>query len=154
MKVIPQTTVGIEIARQDLRIGVLREFAGRRRLVRLDVLTGFVGLSEEDSVTYLAAHFRKHKLSNFNVHLSLPGTCGVTRDLDFPATLGTDETVRSAVALQIENLSPWGLDEIYWDCIWEAAGKGAPSIVVHVGIIPRSVLDPWIARFRSARLAL
>jgi Tfp pilus assembly protein PilN len=152
MKVIPQTAVGIEIAGQDVRIGVLRAFGGKRRLLRIDVLTGFVDLSDEDRATALAAHFKRYKLSNLNVHLTVPGTWGVTRDLEFPATV-TPETLRSAVTLQVENLSPWGLDEMYWDCVWEPPVKGR-SIVVHVAIVPRNVLDPWIGLFRSARLAL
>jgi Tfp pilus assembly protein PilN len=154
MRIIPQTSVGVAIAGQDLRIAAVREMAGKRRLVRMDVLTGFVGLSEEDSVTYLAAHFRKHKLSGFNVHLTLPGTWGVTRDLEFPASVGTADAIRSAVGLQVENLSPWALDEVYWDCTWEPPAKSTRSIIVHIGIVPRSVLDPWIAIFRSADLAL
>src|SRR6266446_758049 len=103
MKVIPQTAVGIEIAGQDLRIAVLRGFGSRRRLLRIDVLTGFVELSDEDRTTSLAAHFKRNKLSNLNVHLTVPGSWGVTRDLEFPATV-TPEALRSAVALQVENL--------------------------------------------------
>src|SRR5262249_31683558 len=154
MRVLPQTSVGIEIAGQDLRVAVVREFAGRRRLIRVDVLTGFLGFTEEDRVQYLVAHFKKHKLAGFNVHLALPGTWGITRDLEFPATVGEAETLRSAVTLQLENLSPWPLEEIYWDCTWEPPAKGASSVVVHTGIVPRAVLDPWIALFRSTRLAL
>jgi Tfp pilus assembly protein PilN len=154
MRIIPQTIVGIEIAGEDLRIAVLRAFGGKRRLVRMDTLTGFAALSEEDRASALAAHFKTHRLSNFNVHLSLPGTSGVTRDLEFPASVVTGDALRSAVALQVENLSPWTLDEIYWDCVWEPPAKGARSVVVHVGIVPRAVLDPWIGLFRSARLAL
>jgi Tfp pilus assembly protein PilN len=154
MKILAQTDVGIEIAGQDLRVAAVRDFAGKRRLVRVDVLTGFLGFTEEDRVLYLVAHFKKHKLSSFNVHLALPGTWGITRDLEFPATVGEADTLRSAVALQLENLSPWPLEEIYWDCTWEPAAKGAASVVVHTGIVPRAVLDPWIALFRSARLAL
>src|SRR5262245_23275476 len=154
MGMTPQTTVGIEIAGEDLRTAVLRAFGGKRRLVRMDTLTGFAGLSEEDKASALAAHFKTHRLSNFNVHLNLPGTSGVTRDLEFPASVGTGDALRSAVALQLENLSPWTLDEIYWDCVWEPPTKGAKSVVVHVGIIPHAVLDPWIGLFRSAHLAL
>jgi Tfp pilus assembly protein PilN len=120
----------------------------------MDVLTGFAGLSEEDKVTVLTAHFKRHRLSNFNVHLTLPGTCGVTRDLEFPAAVATGDALRSAVGLQVENLSPWASDEIYWDCVWEPPAKGARTVLVHVGIVPRSVLEPWIGLFRSARLAL
>ncbi|MBI4474839.1 MAG: PilN domain-containing protein [Acidobacteria bacterium] len=154
MRIIPRTIVGIEIAGQDVRIAVLRDIAGKRRLLRADVLEDFLRLSEEDRLGTLAGHFKRNRLSNFNVHLALPGVFGVTRDLEFPAAIGDGENLRSAVALQVENLSPWGLDEIYWDCAWEPAGNGSRAIVVHVGIVPRGVLDPWIALFRSAGLAL
>jgi len=154
MKVLPKTTIGIEVAGDDVRIAVLREFAGKRRLVRMDTLAGFAGLTDEDKATGLVGHFKKHGLSGYNVHLTLPGTSGLVRDLEFPATVGTGDPLRSAVALQIENLSPWVLDEIYWDCVWEQPAKGARSIIVHIGIVPRAVLDPWIALFRSTRLAL
>jgi Tfp pilus assembly protein PilN len=154
MKIAPQTIVGIETAGEDLRIAVLRAFGGKQRLIRLEALTGFAPLSDEDKATALAAYFKKNRLAAFNVYLTLPGTSGVTRDLEFPASVGTGDTLRSAVSLQIENLSPWPLDEIYWDCTWETPAKSARSIVVHVAIIPRAVLDPWIGLFRSSRLAL
>ena len=154
MKITPQTIVGIETTGEDLRIAVLRAFAGKRRLVRLEALTGFAPLSDEDKATALAAYFKKNGLSSLNVYLTLPGTSGVIRDLEFPATVGTGDALRSAVSLQIENLSPWPAEEIYWDCAWELPAKAARSIIVHVGIIPRAVLDPWIGVFRSARLAL
>jgi Tfp pilus assembly protein PilN len=154
MRLIPKTSVGVEVAGEDLRIGVLRTLGGKRRLVRLDVLTGFTALTEEDRVATLAAHFKQHRLSGLNIQLTLPSAWGVSRDLEFPPSVGTSDALRSAVALQIENLSPWTQDEVYWDCSSEPPAKGLRSIVVHVGIVPRAVLDPWIALFRSARLAL
>src|SRR5436853_817901 len=154
MMIIPRTSVGIEIAGQDLRIAAVREFAGKRRVLRVDILPDFLNLSEEDRLATLAGHFKRNSLLSFNIQLVLPGAWGVTRDLEFPAAVGAGERLRSAVALQVENLSPWALDEIYWDCVWEPKEKGSRSIVAHVGIIPRTVLDPWIALFRSARLAL
>jgi general secretion pathway protein L len=154
MKIVPQTSVGAEIAGQDLRIAVIRAFGGKRRLLHMEVLAGFAALTEEDRVTHLAAHFKKHKLTGFNVHLTIPGPWGVTRDLELPVSVGTGDALRSAAALQVENLSPWALDEIYWDCVWEPPAKGTRSIVLHIGIVPRTLLDPWIALFRSARLAL
>jgi len=154
MKLIPQTIVGIEAAAQDLRIAVLRVFGGNRRLLRIDTLEGFAGQSEEDKASTLASYFKTHRLSNLNVYLSLPSACGVVREVELPASVGTTDAIRSAVALQIENLSPWALDEIYWDCSWDPPEKAARSIVVHVGIVPHTVLDPWITLFRSARLAL
>jgi Tfp pilus assembly protein PilN len=153
MRLIPHTTVGAEIADQDLRIAVVRDFAGKRRLVRTEVLAGFLGLSDEDRGPALLAVFKRTKISGLNVHLSFPGNCGIVRDLEFPAAQALEANLRSAVTLQVESLSPWPVDEIYWDCAWETE-KGARSIVVHVGIVPRQVVDPWIGLFRSLGLAL
>jgi Tfp pilus assembly protein PilN len=153
MRLIPQTTVGIEIAGQDLRIAVLRDFSGKRRLLYKEVLAGFLGLPEQDRGPALLAVFKKNKITGLNIHLSFPGNCGIVRDLEFPAGQALEANLRAAVTLQIESLSPWPLDEIYWDCAWEAE-KGARSIVVHVGIVPRQVVDPWIGLFRSLGLAL
>ena len=154
MRVFPRTSVGIEIAGDDLRIAVVRSFAHKRRLLRTDVLTGFSSLSDEDRQGTLITYFKRHRLSHFSVHLTLPSTSGVTRDIEFPAAIRLGEDLRSAVALQVENLSPWALDEVYWDCAWEPPGKGIKPIVVHVAIVPREVLDPWILMFRSAAVAL
>ncbi len=153
MRLIPQAAVGIEIAGNDLQIAVVRDFAGKRRLLYQEVLAGFLALPEQDRSSALLAIFKKNKLSGLNVHLTFPGNCGVVRDLEFPAAQVMEANLRSAVALQIESLSPWPLDEIYWDCAWEI-DKGARSIVVHVGIVPRQVVDPWIGLFRSPGLAL
>src|SRR5712671_4673639 len=136
MRIIPRTSIGIEIAGPDLRIAVMRDFAGKRRLLRMDILSAFVALTPEDRVNTLVAYFKRNRLSHFNVHLTLPGTLGVIRDLEFPAAVGLGDGVRSAVSLQVENLSPWGLDEIYWDCVWDITGKPSRTIIVHVGIIP------------------
>jgi general secretion pathway protein L len=153
MRLIPQTTVGVEIAGQDFRIAVVRDFAGKRRLLREEVLPGFLGLSDEERGPALLAAFKKARISGLNVHLSFPGNCGIVRDLEFPAAQVLEANLRSAVTLQVESLSPWPVDEIYWDCAWETE-KGARSIVVHVGIVPRQVVDPWIGLFRSVGLAL
>jgi Tfp pilus assembly protein PilN len=154
MRLIPKTTIGIEITAKDIRIAMVREFGGSRSLVRTESIPDFLSLSEADRLSTLTGYFKKHKLSGFNVHLTFPGTAGVIRDLEFPAAAGLETTLHSAVALQVESLSPWPLDEIYWDCSWAPVTKSTKSIVVHVGIVPRQVVDPWIALFRSAGLAL
>jgi len=149
---ISRTGVGIQIAGQDLRIAVVREFASKRRLLRFDTLAGFLGLAEEDRRRRLSTYFSRNRIPNSRVYLTLPNTLGVIRDLEFPVEVASK--LRSAVALQVENLSPWAMEEIYWDCIYETPKKGARTIVGHVAIIPRAALDPWIALFRSAGLAL
>jgi Tfp pilus assembly protein PilN len=147
-----RTSVGVEIAGQDLRVAVIREIAGKRTLLRLETLTGFVGMPEDERGKTLAAFAKKCKITGAKAFLTLPNACGVVRDLEFPVEVGGK--LRSAVGLQVENLSPWTSDEIYWDCAYELPKKGSRTIIAHVSVIPRTVLDSWIQLFRSAGLPL
>src|SRR5262245_60191505 len=108
---LPRTSVGLEIAGQDLRIAVVRSFGRKRRLLRLANLTGFLPLSEEDRKRKLSSCIKQHNLPTSRVYLTLPNALGLLRDLEFPAEVSRN--LRSAVALQVENLSPWPVDEIY-----------------------------------------
>jgi Tfp pilus assembly protein PilN len=55
--------------------------------------------------------------------------------------------------LQVETLSPWPLEEIYWDFV-EQHKKNQKLMTVTIAIISRTVLDPWIAFFKSAGVPL
>jgi len=149
---IPRSSVGVEVAGPDLRIAVSRDFAGKRRLLRTDTLSGFQLLNAEDRKRTLSTYVKQKKLPTARVFLTLPASSGLVRDLEFPAEVMGK--LRSAVALQIENLSPWPIDEIYWDCSYESPKKGIRNVVAHVAIVPRVALDPWIALFDSAGFAL
>jgi len=56
--------------------------------------------------------------------------------------------------LQVETLSPWPLEEIYWDFGKEPQKKNRKLITITIAIIPRTILDPWIAFFKSAGVPL
>ncbi len=145
-----RTSVGIEISGKDLRIAVVRRAGGKLRLVQTLEISGFSDLPPEEQRTSIAKLVQRHKLSSGHVYLSLPRDRGVVRQMAFPVEIR--EKLRPAVTLQLETLSPWPADEVYWDFAEEAPKKGNKAIRVTVVIIPRTALDPWIDFFSAAGL--
>jgi general secretion pathway protein L len=147
-----RTSVGVEVAGREVRIAVIHEFAGKRRLLRLETLPQFLDGTTEQRVRTLSLYFNQNRIPHSHIQLVLPAACGVIRDVEFPGAAAGH--LRSAVALQLDNLSPWGTDEIYWDFAYEPPKKGSTTVWAHVAIAPKAVLDPWISLFRAAGLAL
>ena len=147
-----QTSVGIHITDSALHLAVVQARLGRFRLVGSDEVAGFPQLSDEDKKSTLAALMRKHGLRKANVVLTVPRTMGVCRSVELPVEVG--DRVDSAVGLQIESLSPWSAEEVYWGCAVERPGKTDKLLKVSVGIVPRAALDPLIETFKSVGLPL
>ncbi len=147
-----RTSVGIEISGKHLRIAVVRGFTGRLRFVQSLEIPGFVDLAPEEQRASVSKLVQRHKLPSGHVHLSLPRDRGVVRQMEFP--LEVREKLRSAVTLQLETLSPWPAEEVYWDFAEETPKKGAKNIRITVGIVPRVALDPWIDFFKTVKLPL
>ncbi len=76
----------------------------------------------------------------------------MVRYLDLPVEVR--ESLRSAVEFQVESLSPWPKEEIYWDMSSKDRGKPGKSLRVTIAIMTREGLDPWIDLFSSASLPL
>ena len=150
--IILATGLGLEIIGRDLRIAAVRATLNKFRLGKCSVISGFLDLSEEDRRRTLSDFVRKQKLFAARVFLTLPHDKGVVRQMEFPVEV--KEKLKSAVALQVETLSPWPVNEIYWDVSEEQPTKGARTFSAAVGIVPRDVLDPWISFFKSVGLPL
>jgi Tfp pilus assembly protein PilN len=146
------TNIGIELAGKDLRLAVLRHLPGKRRLEQTLEIQGFLELSREEQNGAIARMCRQLKGSTSRVFLSLPREHGVVRQIEFPAEIR--DKLKSAIELQLESLSPWSANEVYWDFAADHSQKGAKAIRVTIAIIPRATLDPWIEFFREARLPL
>jgi Tfp pilus assembly protein PilN len=147
-----QTSVGIHITDSALHLAVVQARLGRFHLLRSDELAGFPQLSDEDKRSALSALTRKHGLRRAHLFLTVPRKMGVCRNVELPVEVG--DRVDSAVALQIESLSPWSSEEVYWGCAVERAGKTDKLLRVSVGIVPRAALDPIIEIFKSVSLPL
>jgi general secretion pathway protein L len=62
--------------------------------------------------------------------------------------------LKSALTLQIEAISAWPEQEVYWDYKAEKAEDNPKMLKITIVIIPKAVLDPWLQTFESVRLRL
>ncbi len=147
-----KTSIGFEVAGTDLRIAVVKSILGKLRFVANYGLSGFVEMDDVQRRASLADLFRKHKIGAGQYTLTLSHDCGNVRQLEFPAEIR--DKLKSAIALQVETLSPWNADEIYWDYSVESSKNGAKTLTVSVAIVPRAAVDPWITFFKAAGFPL
>jgi Tfp pilus assembly protein PilN len=145
------TRIGIEIAGKDLRVAAIQQTLKKLRLVYLEDVPGFLDLPRDEQKTSIVNLVTKHTMSAGRVFLTLPRDHGIVRQLEFPAEVR--DNLKSAVSLQLEALSPWPLDEIYWDFAAREPNKSA-KVIVTVVIIPRQNLDPWIDLLKLVKLPL
>src|SRR5262249_34289215 len=106
----------------------------------------------EEHKASLLKLIKKHKLPSNRVFLTLPRDRGIVRQIEFPAEI--QDKLKSAVALQVEALCPWSIDEVYWDFAYQEPKGGTKTIIVTVVVIPRVSLDPWIEFFKSLKMPL
>lgn len=147
-----KTSIGIEISGSDLRLAVVAKRFRRQRLMVTETIPDFVSLTDEDKVRNLAALASKHRLSSSRVYLSLPFSAGAVRQVDFPAQVA--DKIAPALGLQIDTLSPWPADEIYWSFSATKPSRGAKTIRATVAIVPRAALDSWVLLLKRAGLPL
>ena len=147
-----RTGVGVECAGKDLRIAVVRSSFGKLRLMQYVAIPGFADLEPDDRKAALAKVVKQHRIPAARVFLSLPRDHGVVRQMEFPVEVG--DKLRHAIALQLETLCPWPVEDVYWDFARDVPKQSAKSTTVSVVIIPRTVLDPWLEMFRAVKLPL
>ena len=122
---LPKTVVGIDVAGADLRVAILRSSIGKLRLINAFAVEGFEGLDVAARKAELVKMGERHQLKGSRIYLSVSEELGVARQLEFPIEVAGG--LRSAVELQIENLSPWPVDEVYWDLAWKKPTFGATA---------------------------
>jgi general secretion pathway protein L len=145
-----RTTTGIEITDSALRVASVQFQLGRLRVLRSDQIDGFVALPASEKTAAIASLLAKYPGYRASTFLTVPRRLGVCRQIQLPVEVG--ERVGSAVALQIESLSPWTADEVYWDYAAAKPEHGEQALKVAVAIVPRAVLNPILSSLRSAGL--
>jgi Tfp pilus assembly protein PilN len=149
--IFTKSSLGLEICGNDLRLAVTRSSFGKLRLMGLHQIPDFVTLSEEDRKKAIKALVKMHSIPTRRVYLTVSREHGIVRQLDLPVEMV--QKLGDVVKLQVETLSPWPMEEIYWDFV-EQHKKNQKLMTVTIAIITRTVLDPWIAFFKSAGLPL
>jgi Tfp pilus assembly protein PilN len=146
--ILTKNSVGVEICGSDLRLAVMRMSFGKLRLTAIHRIAGFMTQDEEARKKAVKTLVKKNSIPVSRVYLSVPREHGIVRQIDLPAEMA--QKLADVVKLQVETLSPWPLDEIYWDFAQEQQKRNRKLTAITIVIIPRTALDPWIAFFKSA----
>ncbi len=145
------TTVGIELRGNDLRVAIVRRVFKSLRIINSASITGFLAMSIDERRQALLALAERLSLKARRVFLTLPRDTGTIRQIQLPGEVAGN--LKAAVALQVETLSPWPEEEIYWD--FAADPSPASGILnVTVAIVPRALVESWAEFFDSANLKL
>src|SRR5262245_25056200 len=121
----PENLWRIDVTAEELRISLVRQFMGKQRVLKTM------------SITDSAALPKTLGKSTNRAFLSLQRDQGVVRQLQLPVDVKQD--LKSALALQIEAISAWPEQDVYWDYLVDKAQDNAKLLKVTVVIIPKSV---------------
>ena len=146
-----RTSVGIEICDSDLRLAVTRSNFGKLRLISVYRISGFMNLNDEERKKAIRALVKRERIPTGRVYLTLPREQGIVRQVDLPSQM--TQKLTDVVKLQVETFSPWPLEEIYWDFAQDQQ-KNRKFTTITIALLPRNLLDPWIAFFKSAGVPL
>jgi general secretion pathway protein L len=141
---MPETFWRIEAGTEGLTIKLLRRSLSNERIVKTATISG-----DDDRRERLQTLVGKSANRAF---LVLSRDHGVVRNLQLPVDVQQD--LKSALALQIEAISSWPEQEVYWDYIVERPADKPKWLAVTVVIIPKSILDSWLQLFESCNLPL
>jgi general secretion pathway protein L len=141
---LPENAWRIEQHDEGLDVRLLRRFMRKENVLKTASIAGFSALRDDEKGPTLVKVLGKHSNPTF---LSLARDHGVVRQLRLPVDVQRD--LKSAIALQIEAISAWPEQEVYWDYIVEKSQDNPKMLTVTVVIIPRSVLDPAMKFFES-----
>jgi len=134
----PENLWRIDVTAEELRISLVRQFVGKQRVLKTM------------SITDAAALPKALGKSSNRAFLCLQRDQGVVRQLQLPVDVKQD--LKSALALQIEAISAWPEQDVYWDYLVDKASDNAKLLKITVVIIPKSVLDPWLQSFEAAQI--
>ena len=140
---VPETFWRIDAGTTDLTVQLVRQSMSKEKVVKTASISGEE--RHEQLRTILS------KTSN-RVFLSLSRDQGIVRQLQLPTDVQQD--LKSVLALQIEGISAWPENDVYWDYIVERGADKAKWLAITLIIIPKSILDPWLQLLESRNLQL
>lgn len=108
---------------------------------------GRVDLGEPSALSEPLAPFRK---LNPSVRLNLPAAAVITRRVELPVQV--KKQLQSALAFEIDRLTPFQPDQIYFDYRLPQAESRAGKLVIELAVCLRDQVTPWIERLRAERV--
>jgi len=135
---LPENIWRIDARTEDLTVRLVRRAMSKERVLKTTAISG----SEKREKLPIVLG----KSSN-RAFLTLSRDQGIVRQLQLPADV--QQNLKSALALQIEAISAWPEQEVYWDYTVERPSDKSKWLQITIVIVPRSVLDPWLQLFES-----
>jgi hypothetical protein len=137
--------VGLEIGAKDLEVAVTR--------VRPNKIQVLGRLTVEDYATRPAAEWgaqytrflKASGAERLSATVLLPRREVIVRQISLPGVAAKD--IEGAIRFQLDSLHPYGEDEVVWG--WSPLAYGG----VLVGIVPRSIVQRYVALFNEAGVA-
>src|SRR5262249_48060317 len=136
----PENVWRVDAADQELQVSLVRQFMGKEQVLKTISVPDVSALPQTVG-----------KTSN-RFFLNLPRDQGVVRQLQFPVDVQHD--LKSALTLQIEAVSAWPEQEVYWDYIVEKSEDQPKLLKVTLVVVPKAVVDPWLQTLKSAGLPI
>ncbi len=140
---LPESIWRIEAGTYSLTVKLVRQSMSSERILKAATI------SSEDQRAQLQAILGRTSNRGF---LTLARDQGIVRQLQLPVDVQQD--LKSALALQIEAISAWPEQDVYWDFIVDRPTDKPKWLAITVIIIPKSILDPWLRLFESCNLPL
>jgi general secretion pathway protein L len=140
---MPESIWRIEAGTYSLTVKLVRRSMSSERILNAATV------SSEDQRKQLQAILGSTSNRGF---LSLARDQGIVRQLQLPVDVQQD--LKSALTLQIEAISAWPEQDVYWDFIVDRPADKPKWLSITVIIIPKSILDPWLRLFESCNLPL
>jgi Tfp pilus assembly protein PilN len=135
--------IGIEIAREDLTVTVVRvRPSGVRVLGELTIPRFHEQPASEWGATY-ASFLKKLGVAHLSAGVLLPRDEVIVRQVMLPGV--SDKDLASAIRFEIDSLNPYSEEEAVFD--WARIGKTSSILV---GITRRTVLERYTTRFAEA----
>jgi general secretion pathway protein L len=136
----PENLWRVEENGEGLLLTLIRRFIGKETVLKKIVVPDAAALPQTIG-----------KCSN-RAFLNLRREQGIVRHLQLPVDVQQD--LKSALTLQIEAISSWPEQDVYWDYIVSKAKDTPKLLQITVVIIPKTVLESWLQTFEAARIPL
>jgi Tfp pilus assembly protein PilN len=133
----PENLWRVEENGEGLLLTLVRRFLGKETVLKK------IGVADAAALPQTIG-----KSSN-RAFLNLRREQGIVRHLQLP--LDVQQDLKSALTLQIEAISAWPEQDVYWDYI---VSKDPKVLQITVVIIPKTVLESWLQTFEAARIPL
>jgi general secretion pathway protein L len=140
---LPESIWRIDAGPEDLTVRLVRRSMSKERVLKTITVSG------SDKREQLQVLLGKSSNRGF---LTLGRDQGVVRQLQLPVDV--QQNLKSALMLQIEAISAWPEQEVYWDYAVDRPSDKPKWLNITIVIIPKSILDPWLHLFQSCNLPL